>query len=52
MKRIGSIDSFRGLTMFLMIWVNDFGSLNNIPKWLQHALNNEDYLGFSDLIFP
>ena len=38
--------------MFLMIWVNDFGSLNNIPKWLQHALNNEDYLGFSDLIFP
>ena len=52
MRRIASIDSFRGLTMFLMIWVNDFGSLNNIPKWLQHALNNEDYLGFSDLIFP
>jgi heparan-alpha-glucosaminide N-acetyltransferase len=52
MKRIASIDSFRGLTMFLMIWVNDFGSLNNIPKWLKHALNNEDYLGFSDLIFP
>ena len=52
MRRIASIDSFRGLTMFLMIWVNDFGSLNNIPKWLKHALNNEDYLGFSDLIFP
>ena len=52
MKRIASIDSFRGLTMFLMIWVNDFGSLNNIPKWLKHALSNEDYLGFSDLIFP
>ncbi len=52
MRRIASIDSFRGLTMFLMIWVNDFGSLNNIPKWLKHALSNEDYLGFSDLIFP
>tara|TARA_B100001175_G_scaffold161902_1_gene137254 strand:- start:2189 stop:3355 length:1167 start_codon:yes stop_codon:yes gene_type:complete len=52
MRRIASIDSFRGLTMFLMIWVNDFGSLNSIPKWLKHALNNEDYLGFSDLIFP
>lgn len=52
MRRVASIDSFRGLTMFLMIWVNDFGSLNNIPKWLKHALSNEDYLGFSDLIFP
>tara|TARA_B100001250_G_C19784284_1_gene783362 strand:- start:334 stop:1500 length:1167 start_codon:yes stop_codon:yes gene_type:complete len=52
MKRIVSIDSFRGLTMFLMIWVNDFGTLSNIPKWLKHALSNEDYLGFSDLIFP
>ena len=38
--------------MFLMIWVNDFGSLQNIPKWLKHGLSGEDYLGFSDLIFP
>ena len=38
--------------MFLMIWVNDFWRLNNIPKWLKHAAAGEDYLGFSDLIFP
>ena len=38
--------------MFLMIWVNDFWSLNTIPKWLKHAAAGEDYLGFSDLIFP
>ena len=38
--------------MFLMIWVNDFWSLNSIPKWLKHAVAGEDYLGFSDLIFP
>ena len=38
--------------MFLMIWVNDFGNLISIPKWLKHALPNEDFLGFSDLIFP
>ncbi|MBH09466.1 MAG: hypothetical protein CMG74_03770 [Candidatus Marinimicrobia bacterium] len=38
--------------MFLMIWVNDFWTLTNIPKWLIHAKYGEDYLGFSDLIFP
>lgn len=38
--------------MVLMIWVNDFWTLNNVPKWLQHASAAEDYLGFSDVIFP
>ncbi len=50
--RIASIDVFRALTMLLMIWVNDFWTLDNIPKWLEHAKAGEDYLGFSDLIFP
>ena len=35
-----------------MIWVNDFGYLKDIPKWLKHAVGTEDYLGFSDIIFP
>ena len=52
MNRILSIDVFRGVTMFLMIWVNDFWTLNTIPKWLKHAVSGDDYLGFSDLIFP
>ena len=38
--------------MFLMLWVNDFWTLHSIPKWLKHAASGEDYLGFSDLIFP
>jgi len=50
--RIASIDVLRALTMLLMIWVNDFWTLTNIPKWLIHAKPNEDYLGFSDIIFP
>ena len=50
MNRIISIDVFRGVTMFLMLWVNDFWTLNSIPKWLKHAVSGEDYLGFSDLI--
>tara|TARA_S200000501_G_scaffold77332_1_gene69161 strand:- start:5981 stop:7162 length:1182 start_codon:yes stop_codon:yes gene_type:complete len=52
MNRILSIDVFRGVTMLLMLWVNDFWTLNSIPKWLKHAAAGEDYLGFSDLIFP
>jgi len=50
--RLASIDVFRALTMVLMIWVNDFWSLSEVPKWLQHASATEDYLGFSDVIFP
>lgn len=50
--RIASIDICRALTMVLMIWVNDFWTLTNIPKWLTHAKASEDYMGFSDIIFP
>ena len=35
-----------------MIWVNDFWTLKSIPKCLKHASTGEDYLGFSDVIFP
>ncbi len=50
--RLASIDILRAITMVLMIWVNDFWTLTDIPKWLKHANANEDYLGFSDIIFP
>lgn len=50
--RLASIDILRALTMFFMIWVNDFWTLKQVPKWLEHANANEDYLGFSDVIFP
>ena len=50
--RVASIDILRAITMLLMIWVNDFWTLTEIPKWLQHASASEDYLGFSDVIFP
>ena len=50
--RIYTIDIFRAITMLLMIFVNDFWSLNGIPDWLQHAEADQDFLGFSDTIFP
>lgn len=50
--RIESLDIFRALTMFLMLFVNDIPGLKEIPHWLLHAGRGEDMLGFSDTIFP
>lgn len=51
-SRVASIDVFRALTMFLMIFVNDLGVVSGVPHWLEHAKDGEDFLGFSDIIFP
>lgn len=50
--RLLSIDAFRAVTLLLMIFVNDFGTLREIPEWLGHARAEEDAMGFSDVIFP
>jgi heparan-alpha-glucosaminide N-acetyltransferase len=50
--RAVSIDIFRAVTMLLMIFVNDLWSLNDIPKWLEHASADEDYMGLADIVFP
>ncbi|GAB4055850.1 DUF5009 domain-containing protein [Spirosoma litoris] len=51
-KRVFSIDVFRALTMLTMIFVNDFGTLSGIPGWLEHSKADQDFLGFSDVVFP
>lgn len=51
-NRIRSIDAFRAVTMFLMIFVNDLDSVPNTPQWLKHAAINADALGLADTIFP
>src|SRR3954463_1398728 len=51
-RRLLSIDSFRALTMLLMIFVNDFDGVEKVPEWIKHAHANEDALGFADVIFP
>lgn len=51
-SRIQSIDVLRALTMMIMIFVNDLGSVAGVPHWLEHAEMTEDFLGFSDLVFP
>ena len=51
-NRIRSIDAFRAVTMFLMIFVNDLDGVPNTPEWLKHADINADALGLADTIFP
>jgi heparan-alpha-glucosaminide N-acetyltransferase len=50
--RLASIDVFRALTMFLMIFVNDLWTLKEIPAWLEHTQAREDGMGLADTVFP
>ena len=50
--RLASIDVFRAITMFLMIFVNDLWTLKDIPAWLEHTAAEADGMGLADTIFP
>jgi len=52
LPRIRSIDAFRAVTMFLMIFVNDIEDIPNTPQWIHHVADNADGLGLADVIFP
>ncbi|MGI8952538.1 MAG: heparan-alpha-glucosaminide N-acetyltransferase domain-containing protein [Chitinophagaceae bacterium] len=52
LKRFQSIDVFRAITMFFMIFVNDVDGVTKIPEWIKHVDENTDGLGFADTIFP
>jgi hypothetical protein len=38
--------------MFVMIFVNDFWKVHDIPGWLDHAGRGEDFMGLADAVFP
>jgi len=50
--RIKSIDAFRAVTMYLMIFVNDIDGIPKTPAWIHHVGENADGLGLADTIFP
>jgi len=52
LPRLASIDILRALTMVLMIFVNDLGSLKDIPAWLGHVAKGVDGIGLADIVFP
>ncbi len=50
-RRILSIDIMRGLTLFLMLFVNDL-YVPGVPKWLGHVAEGVDGMGLADWVFP
>jgi heparan-alpha-glucosaminide N-acetyltransferase len=49
--RIVSIDIMRGLTLLLMLFVNDL-NMNVAPSWLGHMPTDFDGMGLADWVFP
>jgi heparan-alpha-glucosaminide N-acetyltransferase len=50
--RISSIDVFRGLTIFAMIFVNDLAGVRDVPAWMKHVPPDQDGMTFVDVVFP
>jgi heparan-alpha-glucosaminide N-acetyltransferase len=51
--RIESIDILRGLTILVMIFVNDIAGVVGTPAWMKHiAPSYADGMTFVDIVFP
>ncbi|WP_260736781.1 DUF5009 domain-containing protein [Tunturiibacter lichenicola] len=50
--RVASIDIFRGLTMTLMIFVNELAEVKGLPWWNYHAPANINVMTYVDMVFP
>jgi len=51
-KRILSIDIFRGLTILVMIFVNDLASVKGLAWWTYHIPYGADGLTYVDVVYP
>ncbi|MFI5129345.1 MAG: DUF5009 domain-containing protein [Chitinophagales bacterium] len=51
-ERILSIDAFRGITILVMIFVNELASKSDIPAWMKHMQADTDDMSFVDVVFP
>lgn len=49
--RIHSVDVLRGLTIMLMIFVNEVAGMRNIPDWLHHVKAGVDGMTITDWVF-
>ncbi|HKR28502.1 MAG TPA: DUF5009 domain-containing protein, partial [Acidobacteriaceae bacterium] len=50
--RVVSLDIFRGITMAVMIFVNDLDSVHGLSKWTYHMPANVDAMTYVDMVFP
>jgi len=51
-SRVVSIDIFRGVTMAVMIFVNEVAEVRGLPWWTNHAHAWEDRMTYVDMVFP
>jgi predicted acyltransferase len=51
-ERILSIDAFRGITILVMIFVNELAGIRDIPAWMKHMPKDADAMSFVDVVFP
>ena len=51
-QRILSIDAFRGITILVMIFVNELAGVRDIPQWMKHMPADADAMSFVDVVFP
>src|SRR6516162_9360338 len=50
-RRVASVDAMRGLTILLMVFVNDLG--RGAPAWMHHIQpSNADGMTLADVVFP
>jgi heparan-alpha-glucosaminide N-acetyltransferase len=51
-ERMVSIDIFRGLTMLVMIFVNQLGEMKGLPWWTYHMPASANGMTYVDAVFP
>ena len=51
-QRILSIDALRGITILLMVFVNELAGMRDIPVWMKHMPADADAMSFVDVVFP
>jgi heparan-alpha-glucosaminide N-acetyltransferase len=51
-QRVLSIDAFRGITILVMIFVNELAGVQGIPAWMKHMPADADAMTFVDVVFP
>lgn len=51
-SRIQSVDIYRGLTMVVMIFVNELASVKGLPWWTYHMPSKQNGMTYVDVVFP
>src|ERR1700726_2022036 len=52
LANVASIHPFRGLTILVMIFVNDLAGVKDLPWWTYHLPGNVNGMTYVDMVFP